>query len=356
MGQACCQNADAAAGDAMVTVDQERVIEASQEESVQEAEERKERESAEAKRRADEEAETNRRAAEEPPPKEEPMPAPDPAPDPVPAAPPEPQKEEVGIPVTFNTGASIKTVTISRKPLGMIFGKQQPLTVTSVRKGSHCDNLGVLPGWVVKSVDGQDISKMSVEDAADLALSKMQGLPQSDGSVVLVFDANGAERTVVASRKPFGATLLKQAPLTISKVAPDGHADKLRVKPGWTLKSVAGEDLTKMDYESAAAAFEKAMNPLPQVEALEKGIMLIFDASGTERTVIATRRPLGATFLTQAPLTITKVAPDSHANKLGVEPGWTLKSVEKSDVSNLDYERAVQVFQRAMNSLPRMEA
>lgn len=220
----------------------------------------KEREEAEAKRKAEEEEAARRKAAEEKAKENTNAPAPAPAA----AAAPEPKKEEVGIPVDFAVGGSTRTVVVCKKPLGMVFGKTQPLTVTQVVKGSHCDELGVQVGWVCKTIAGQDISSMRVEDAADLAMSKMQSLPQSSNSVTLVFDAQGSDKTVIVSRRPFGATV-QQGPLKVLKVTENGHADKLRVQVGWTIKSIAGEDVSKLDDAAATAAFQKAISALPQV-------------------------------------------------------------------------------------------
>lgn len=209
--------------------------------------------------------------------KEEPSQIPPPAPVPeaaIAAAPvpeakdpaPEATKVDSGVPITFDAGGSSQIVLVTAKPLGMIFSKVAPITVMSLRQGSHAEQLGVQAGWVMKKVGTEDVSGMTVEAAADIVQRACKDLPQAENSVVIVFDENGTEQTVIASRTPFGATLMKQAPLTISRVTAGSHADKLRVKPGWTVKSIRGQDVSKMEYDAAMAVFETAVKSLTPVE------------------------------------------------------------------------------------------
>jgi hypothetical protein len=77
----------------------------------------------------------------------------------------------------------------------------------------------------------------------------------------------------------------------------------------------------------------------PVTEAAEQqeansGVPLIWDTLNGSKTVYATKKPLGVQFRAEFPLKI-KCEPLGHGKELGLEVGWTLRSVKGVDVSKM---------------------
>ena len=51
---------------------------------------------------------------------------------------------------------SRQTIFFTRRPLGLDFNRQVPITLKHVRPGSQASDLGVKEGWKIRSLNGQD--------------------------------------------------------------------------------------------------------------------------------------------------------------------------------------------------------
>jgi len=79
-----------------------------------------------------------------------------------------------------------------------------------------------------------------------------------------------------------------------------------------------------------------------------------FDIEGLEKKVQILQRPLGAVFSKRSsgPLTIRKVQPESHAEQLGLQVGWAVKSLGGMDVSNMTFEQTQDAMKSGLMRLP----
>lgn len=199
------------------------------------------------------------------PPKEEPKPEPvkeEPKKVEETNAPP-PVKEAASVVFVFDANGSSKEIKVMNRPLGLLFEPYQPIAVREVRKGSVCEGLQVQGGWKLKSVGGVDVSGMSVKAASDKCLEACQALPTVSGSVTMIVQGASGEKTVVASRRPFGVSLMGN---NVQSVTPGSHAESLGVVAGMTVKSINGSSVTVEDCSSImASAF--AACPSLQFEA-----------------------------------------------------------------------------------------
>jgi len=90
--------------------------------------------------------------------------------------------------------------------------------------------------------------------------------------------------------------------------------------------------------------------PLGNVPSLQ----VVFDVNGWERQVQILRRPLGAEFAKHGsgPCKIEKIRPQSHAAEIGMEVGWSVKSIGGQDVARKSFEEMQGVLKNGMTALP----
>jgi len=101
---------------------------------------------------------------------------------------------------------------------------------------------------------------------------------------------------------------------------------------------------------------EKSMEvtPTPEVERHVPSLEVIFDVKGEEKKIQIFHRPLGAEFSKKAkgPTKVSKIHPQSYANKLGIEVGWILKSIAGEDVSEKTFKDTQNALKDGMMALP----
>merc|ERR1719240_1576514 len=71
---------------------------------------------------------------------------------------------------------SRKVVTFVEKPLGMRLSSVLPVTVTYVEEDGHAKGLGVKAGWVLETVQGEDIIEFKMEAARMLIRGRTKTL------------------------------------------------------------------------------------------------------------------------------------------------------------------------------------
>jgi hypothetical protein len=86
---------------------------------------------------------------------------------------------------------------------------------------------------------------------------------------------------------------------------------------------------------------------------IEVAVKLTWITDGGDRTVYATKRPLGVNFdKGHMPMTVMSLNPDSHAVELGILRDWTLKSVDDVDVSGAQsFDDGFSILIRAMQQI-----
>merc|ERR1719446_268812 len=81
-----------------------------------------------------------------------------------------------------------------------------------------------------------------------------------------------------------------------------------------------------------AIASSRNGNDSSEVPKVPVGVPLVWDTPTGERTVYATKKPLGVQFRAEFPLRV-KREPIGHGKEIGVELGWILKRVNGIDVT-----------------------
>jgi hypothetical protein len=77
------------------------------------------------------------------------------------------------------TEGEIKTVTATRKPLGLKFESNLPIKINSENKGSHGEELGIQVGWELQAIDGEDVvNSNDYKSVNDLLHTKVATLPK----------------------------------------------------------------------------------------------------------------------------------------------------------------------------------
>lgn len=82
----------------------------------------------------------------------------------------------------FEVADHDKKVQIPSKPLGVEFSKSKtkkgPVKVSSVCPDGCARTLGIEIGWVIKSIDGEDVKDKKFKEIQELMRSRLAGLPE----------------------------------------------------------------------------------------------------------------------------------------------------------------------------------
>lgn len=73
---------------------------------------------------------------------------------------------------------SDKEVSFSKKPLGLDFYQVTPLKIWKVKKGLHGAELNIKPDWIVKKINGQDMTHETFQKGFELFSAAVQELPK----------------------------------------------------------------------------------------------------------------------------------------------------------------------------------
>merc|ERR1712176_102846 len=115
-----------------------------------------------------------------------------------------------------------------------------------------------------------------------------------------------------------------------------GKADEVRAPENTKLDEAKADDEVKADEVQAV--------PVASPEGLEPGLVLVFYLpDGSCKTVQfgIDNIPLGLKFSHTSPCKILKVEPAGHGERLGVEIGWVVTSVNNIPTLNMKNPKAV---------------
>lgn len=87
-----------------------------------------------------------------------------------------------------------RDIVFSRLPLGLDFRKGSPFTIDKVQHGSHAEEMGVQPDWVVISCNDHNLREKTVRDGLQILYAACTALPQL--------------RSAIESSQPFRESLL----------------------------------------------------------------------------------------------------------------------------------------------------
>merc|ERR1712039_15817 len=89
-----------------------------------------------------------------------------------------------GFEIIFDDNGEDKSIFVDRRPLGAIFEKDVPIKVASLRPRSYAQSLGIRPGWILKSVNGESVLQTcSYVDAIRTISRHVDSLPEVAAAV-----------------------------------------------------------------------------------------------------------------------------------------------------------------------------
>jgi hypothetical protein len=192
----------------------------------------------------------------------------------------EPVRPEVkprGVPLTWDTPDGVKTVYATEKVLGLQFAPSLPVKVSNDQEG-HSKDLGVRVGWILRSVNGIDVTCKTNFKEVMQTLHKEVGLrpePKHHNStqrtvlVPLTWDTPNGERTVYAAKKTLGLQFPSSLPVRTHHVQ-EGHGKDIGIEVGWILRKVNGIDVTrKTDFKEVMDILHREVGVSPEAKLKE---------------------------------------------------------------------------------------
>lgn len=257
--------------------------------------------------------------------------------------------------VVFEVPGSAAThaVRFTKRPVGFDFHREAPIKVDRVVQGSHAEQLGVQPGWVVRSIQGEDMHGRDFEAKFDHFCKALRDLP--GGMQVNFRLPDGSEKAVMLTQKPVGFDFRKATPITVDLVEPGGHAAEVGIQPGWVIHRINGEDMSGKHFDTKYQHLLNGLSALPGPPSSGRltGVQVAFEVPGAaEKTLWFSRKPVGFDFHCHAPITVDKVIPGSHADELGVQKGWVVRGIHGWDMGRKSFEEKFEHLTSALQSLP----
>jgi len=202
--------------------------------------------------------------------------------------------------------AATKTFVFYVMQPGIDLSKKMPMKVTAAcKKQTPAEAAGVKKGMVLTTVAGQDVTGLKYKEASELFQKFMNELPEKEAVVladplpkeptkaetekadVVTVDAQKPE-TVVEEVKPSielvfkvsdkkdaevkscvfyvnstGIDFSKKMPMKVTGCKKKTAGEAAGVKKGMVLTTVAGQDITSLQYSEANALLEKGVKELP---------------------------------------------------------------------------------------------
>jgi hypothetical protein len=186
--------------------------------------------------------------------------------------------------------------------------------------------------------------------------------PRQDGRqpvsapLICEFDYDGAITPLAFTKRPLGTTFTNTLPLTVTKVVPGTEAEAQGIQPGWVFTKIGGVSLDGMDFDKIMQLIQHRLLHLARAanpdSAKGPSISCEFEAEGVKKIVTFLKQPLGMTFASTLPLTVTKIIPGSEAERRGVQSGWVCSKVGDVSLENMDLEKIVSLILAKSIHLP----
>lgn len=207
-----------------------------------------------------------------------------------------------------------------------------------------------VPKNVLKGAETEAEEKDGFNAAQELATGAKASAP----TVAIEFDVDGDTKTMDVAEVPLGLSFRSTLPLVVTKVEPDGFAQKSGVQEGWRVKRVAGKSLEGLSYMAVMELCKRELSSLPQVEGKEyfqPGALVIeFGTPNGLKRLGFMMQPLDFTFDNKMPIGVKRVT--GQAEALGVQAGWTLSAIGGKQLASLKYNEAIELLKLGMSALP----
>jgi predicted metalloprotease with PDZ domain len=175
-------------------------------------------------------------------------------------------------------------------------------------------------------------------------------------SLIIEFDAGGESKSIEIKEAPLGISFDNKLPIVVKRCDPESSGAKAGVQPGWLFKSIGGESLNGLDYLATMELLKTKVSPLPKPEGadvLPPGCLVIeFETDAGVKKVGFTKKPFKMTFDQKVPVVVKSVDDGGHAQELGVQKGWQIKSIGGKDVASKDFKSVLQLLQSGSKGLP----
>lgn len=175
-----------------------------------------------------------------------------------------PSIPEPAVVIVFETENGSKVEhTFTKRPLGMEWQKQAPLTLARAVPGTAAGEKGLQPGWTVMTINGENIAQSDYEGASATLKSAVLRLPAT--SVTFTFKKpDGSSADLAFARRPIGMEWKNKMPLTVSNVVPNTPSAEQGLRPGWALVALNGESVAEGEYADVSAKVKAAALTLPK--------------------------------------------------------------------------------------------
>jgi len=286
--------------------------------------------------------------------------APEPAAEEAPAeAEAEPEPAPTPLKVGFSTTDGAKEIIFTQAPLGMDFTKKDPQIVKRVHLTGHAAELGVQPGWVIVSYNGESMEGKEFEfiyHTLKAGASKLPAVAVANAPPLMQIAfclPDKSTEQLSFFKVPLGMAFKRKDPGLVSGVAADSHAAELGVREGWVISAINGEDMTGKDF---GTFFSKL-----QMESVEAALGLdgarilpiafrLPDSS--IKKVNFTKSPLGLEIGEEEATTIKGAAAGTQAAQMGVQVGWMITTINGEVVEGKDFDYVFEKLCLLSKGLP----
>lgn len=162
--------------------------------------------------------------------------------------------------MVFDKGdGGTQTIHFTERPLGLTFNEAMPIIVDRVDQ--HAAVLGVQVGWIVKEIDGHDITNMTYREAFNILSIGADRLMSSSDLIEFIFGDHNGGTVKLYAKRPVGLHVnLEGDPIRVYRV--EGYAASRGVQVGWTLKGINNQDVSRLSTGEAAAHFKLGLSSL----------------------------------------------------------------------------------------------
>jgi len=147
----------------------------------------------------------------------------------------------------------IQELSFTKTPLGMDFKKKEYTTVRGVVADSHAAELGVKEGWVISTIDGEDMAGKDFDTFfSKLQMGAVKAALGIDGARILPIAfrlPNSSTKKVNFTKSPLGIEIGKKEPTTVKGAAAGTQAALMGVQVGWVLTTINGENVEGKDFD-----------------------------------------------------------------------------------------------------------
>mmetsp|Transcript_8237 Transcript_8237/g.19370 ORF Transcript_8237/g.19370 Transcript_8237/m.19370 type:complete len:469 (-) Transcript_8237:38-1444(-) len=234
------------------------------------------------------------------------------------------------------------------RPLGIIFPRKLPVTVSGFHHNSYAKSLGVHPGWTLTKIADMDVSRadsMSFEHVEGVLLDALSDLPVWPLRIICE-NEEGRTVPIQLNYKPLGISFIKKTPIVVDEFAFNSYAYEAGIQAGWRILAIGDEDVRDERYEIAEQVLMDSLASLPLWP-----LRIDFDTGHNhEVSKYFDYHPVGFTIKKHGH--VDKVEEDGQADALGVKHGWTIVRLGSTETHNMKLSALQEMLDEGTMHLP----